>query len=182
MNRILSVAMIVVIGLSGCQGAATPTESGPSGTPTPAAEPSTSASPEPADPAIVLSEPNTNGGVTITIDPAQLEPLSYTFNEQNASDPFWHLHTEQSDLFVGIEFHTVYGPGRTGPLGTFTVNCGASGICVYVDPDGTGPAAALGPAATGIINITQLDDSGYNVTLTFVAFPKFYLADLTLVG
>jgi hypothetical protein len=180
MNRMLAIAVIALIGLSGCQSA--DTSISPEGAASPTSGPEPSESPEPAGPPITLSDPDDAGVVTIGIDSAQLEPLFFEFNEQNASDPFWHIHTDQTDLYVGIELYTVYGAGWTGQLGTFALDCGASGICVYVDPDGAGPAGALGPASAGSIVITQLDDAGYDVTLTGVSFPGFALADLTLAG
>ena len=175
-RSVVVVAVAALALLAGCVSEIPPLEPEPSDTPSATPESSPS---EPVGPPISMSEPNADGVVTITVDPAALEPLYYAFN-QNGSDPLWQLHTDQSDLFISVELYTVYGQGWTGQLGTFAVDCTANGICVYLDVDGEGGTGVLGPAATGQITIDQLDESGYDVTLMGVAFPMYALADLTL--
>ena len=59
---------------------------------------------------------------------------------------------------VGVELYTVFGASWTGELGTFPTDCTTHGICVYLDPDGTGPLVGSGPGS-GTLTVIQLDGS-----------------------
>jgi len=132
---------------------------------------------------MVLGDPDGDGNVAVAIDGGSLAPQANGFSDSDPSDPYYFIHTQQDDLFVGIEMYTLFGDGWTGDLGTFPTDCGTHGICVYFDLDGTGPAAAMGPA-TGEITITNLDD-GAVVTLDMVTFTDasgttYTISNLTL--
>jgi len=181
-RKILAVATAsAFLFVAGCSTAADP-DATPEETPGAPAEEATDTPAEEAPGApITLGDPDADGNVSVTVDPSALAELFYLFVETNPADPYYNIHTNDSDLFVGIELYTLYGAGWTGQLGTFALDCDGSGICVYLDPDGTGPLGALGPGSTGSIVIDQLE-GGYSVTLTGVAFPGYVLEDLTLVG
>jgi len=153
--------------------------------PTTTGAPATTAAPVPttASQAIVIGEPDADGVVDVAIDGEQLDPLFDTF--QGGADPFYQIHTQQDDLFVGLELYTVFGDAWTGQLGTFPADCGTHGICVYLDPDGTGPLAVGGPG-TGTVTITQLE-GGAIVTIDELTVETengqvYTLSGLTLTG
>ena len=112
----------------------------------------------------------------VTIDPAALAPLYYAPPVAGSSDPFYHIHTtpDIDGFFLSIEAYTVYGTDWTGELGTFDIDCSASGtgICVHFDPDGPGPMPDLGAdfAVTGQVTFTVLEQDAFDVTLTDVLF------------
>ncbi len=178
-RKTLAVATAsAVLFVAGCSTAANSDEETPV---TPPEETTNAPTDEASGAPVTLGDPDAEGNVSVTVDPSALTELFYLFVETNPADPYYHIHTNDSDLFVGIELYTLYGAGWTGQLGTFALDCSANGICVYLDPDGTGPLEALGPGSTGNIVIDQLE-GGYNVTLTGVTFPGYVLEDLTLVG
>ena len=137
----------------------------------------------PAAEAIVIGEPDAEGVVDVAIDGEQLDPLFDAF--QGGADPFYQLHTQQDDIFVGVELYTVFGDAWTGELGTFPTDCTTHGICVYLDPDGTGTMAVGGPG-TGMITISQLE-GGTIVTIDDLTVETadgqvYTLSGLTLTG
>jgi hypothetical protein len=98
-------------------------------------------------------------------------------DDTDPDDPFWHLHTQDDEAFwFSLEmFTTGFGEAWEGETGTFDLGCGAelSGICLHLDPDGDGDAADDLNAdfrATGTIRIDQLDEDGYDLTLSDVEF------------
>ncbi len=135
---------------------------------------------EPPGETVKLSPPDADGNVTAVVDPMALAPLSAAFNDDNPDDPFYHLHTQQEDVFVGIELYTLYGNGWTGELGTFPTDCGTHGICVYFDPDGVGPVPGMGPGV-GTITISGLEGDTV-VTLDEVVFQDPDGMECTVVG
>jgi len=137
----------------------------------------------PAAEAIVIGEPDVEGVVDVAIDGEQLDPLFDAF--QGGADPFYQLHTQQDDIFVGVELYTVFGDAWTGELGTFPTDCTTHGICVYLDPDGTGPMAVGGPG-TGMITISQLEGDTIvtidDLTVETADGQVYTLNGLTLTG
>ncbi len=133
--------------------------------------------------AIVIGDPDDEGNVAVAIDGDQLDPLFDGFTA--GADPFYLVHTQQDDIFVSVELYTVFGDGWTGELGTFPADCTTHGICVYLDPDGTGPLVGGGPG-TGTVTVVQLD-GGSIVTIDDVAITAgdgqvYTLSGLTLTG
>lgn len=136
-----------------------------------------------AQEAIVIDDPDADGVVNVAIDGEQLDPLFDAF--QGGADPFYQVHTQQDNVFVGVELYTVFGDAWTGELGTFPTDCTTHGICVYLDPDGTGPMAVGGPG-TGTITISQLE-GGTIVTIDELTVETadgqvYTLNGLTLTG
>lgn len=105
-------------------------------------------------------------------------PPYFGFDEEtDPDDPFWHLHTNDDEGFwFSLEMYTTgFGEAWEGETGEFELGCGAelSGICLHLDPDGVGDAAEDLNAdfrATGTIEIDQLDEDGYDLTLSDVEF------------
>lgn len=147
---------------------------------TPAETTTTTTVPEPA---FTLSEPDADGIIAVNVNPSGLSPL---FNSLiDGGDPYYHVHTQQDDLFIGIEMYSVYGDGWTGELGTFPADCTTHGICVYFDPDGTGAMGSSEPG-TGTVTVVQIDGETI-VTLDDVLFEGadgtlYRITDLTLGG
>ncbi len=138
-----------------------------------------------AGPVIAIGEVGDDGITPVTINGAALAPLFDAFNDSNASDPLYQIHTTQTDLYVGVELYTLFGAEWSGQLGTFPTDCTTHGICVYLDPDGTGPLPVAGPGL-GDITITQLE-GGSIVTLESVVFTdasgtSYRVEGLTLTG
>ena len=136
--------------------------------------------------AIVINEPDADGVVAVDIDGEQLDDLYDQF--MPGDDPLYLVHTQQDDIFVGVELYTVFGDGWTGELGTFPTDCTTHGICVYLDPDGVGPLEGGGPG-TGEITVTQLagDDGPTIVTIDMVEIVAgdgqvYTISGLTLTG
>lgn len=124
----------------------------------------------PAGEAIAFGEPAADGSVPVTLDPAAWSGLYSGFSE-NSGDPLHQLHSEGEDsLYFNVELYTAYGAGWTGDIGTFATDCEANGICVYLDADGTGTAAAVLADASGEIEIRQIE-GGYDMTLRNLTFP-----------
>ncbi len=116
-----------------------------------------------AGPVISLGEPGDDGLIEVVVDRAGLAPL---FNAYTAgADPLYLVHTQQDDLFVGIELYTVFGDGWTGEPGLFPADCTTHGICVYLDPDGTGPLPGMGPG-NGTVTVVALDEDAGTATVT----------------
>ncbi len=127
--------------------------------------------PPPADcsPA-TLGDPSADGTVPVTINNECLDPLFFAFNNANSSDPFWHVHTQQDDIFLSLELYTLYGSSWSGDTGTFPLDCNEPwGLCAIFDADGVGPEPAV-MWAGGEISISRLDDGGYDVSFAGV-FP-----------
>jgi hypothetical protein len=133
--------------------------------------------------AIIIGEPDAEGVIAMSIDGDQLAPLFDSFME--GDDPFYLVHTQQEDIFVGVEMYTVFGADWTGQLGTFPSDCTTHGICVYLDPDGTGPLLGGGPGI-GEITITQLDGGSIitidDVTIVTDDGQVYNMSGLTLTG
>ncbi|MCZ7531647.1 MAG: hypothetical protein M5U31_15710 [Acidimicrobiia bacterium] len=134
--------------------------------------------------AIAFGEPAADGSVPVTLDPGAWSGLYSGFSE-NAGDPFHQIHSEgEGSLYFNVELYTVYGSGWTGETGTFATDCEANGICVYLDVDGTGPAAAVLADASGEIEIRQIE-GGYDMTLTGLTFagsPTHTIASVDLTA
>ncbi len=168
------VAALVAGTLAGC----VPTVDGTSPEPPPVTAPEPA--PVSAGSAIELEERGP-GDIFVRIDPDALEPTFYAFVTTNPDDPYYHFHTNQSDLFLSIELYTQYGPGWTGQQGTYFADCTANGICIYLDVDGAGPEPVLGPATGGQITMSRLEN-GYDLTLAGISFPGYTLANMVLIG
>ena len=147
--------------------------------------PTTTAAPTTTEPppAIVIGEPDADGVIAVSIDGARLAPLFDEF--MDGADPLYLVHTQQDDIFVGVELYTVFGSGWTGELGTFPADCTTHGICVYLDPDGIGPLPGGGPAG-GELTVVQLE-GGSIITIddaTIVADDGtvYTLSGVTLTG
>lgn len=98
----------------------------------------------------------------MTINNGCLAGLFYAF--VSGGDPFWHLHTQQTNIHLSLEAYTVYGTSWTGQTGTFPLQCGLPwGLCLIFDADGTGPIPVT-MWANGQITISRLDAGGYSVT------------------
>ena len=133
--------------------------------------------------AIVIGVPDAEGVIAVAIDGEQLSPLFDAF--QGGADPFYQVHTQQDDIFIGLELYTVFGDAWTGELGTFPTDCTTHGICVYLDPDGIGPLPGGGPG-TGTITIEQLE-GGTIATIDEVTIEAddgqvYMLSGVTLTG
>ena len=145
----------------------TPTPTSTS-TSTPTSVPTSTPTPTPTTAAGCL--PATFAGNVVTINNACLDPLFFAFNP-NAGDPFWHLHTDQPDIFLSLELYTVYGDQFDGSPGTYTVNCGLPiGICIYFDRDGVG-GFGVELAIGGTLNVVTLANGAYSVSFT-ATFPS----------
>jgi len=130
----------------------------------PTADPSSLATAEPSGECEPTTEGAASGSVTpVTVNNECLEPLFFAF-KQNGGDPFWHLHTQQDNIFLSLELYTVYGPSWAGEIGTFPLDCNQPwGLCLLYDADGVGPIPIV-MWGTGSITIDQLDEGGYDVT------------------
>lgn len=133
--------------------------------------------------AIIIGEPDAEGVIAMSVDGGRLAPLFDEFME--GDDPLFLIHTQQEDIFVGVEMYTVFGPAWAGELGTFPTDCTTHGICVYLDPDGTGPLVGGGPGE-GEITITQLDGGSIvtidDVTIVADDGQLYNMSGLTLTG
>ncbi|MEM7140155.1 MAG: hypothetical protein AAF548_03920 [Actinomycetota bacterium] len=128
-----------------------------------------------------------DSGAQIAVDWGAMSDV-YLPNAGGASDPFFHIHSDNAahDFYLSFEMYTVWGGGWTGELGTFPISCNDplndTGICVhYVPAGGTDLGADFG--ATGTVTINQLDDGGYDVLvagLTFTDGTTF--ADFSMTG
>ncbi len=118
-----------------------------------------------------FGDPGAGGEVPVTINNECLDPLFFSFNESNPSDPFWHLHTQQDDIFLSLELYTMFGPSWSGQTGTFPLDCNDPwGLCVIFDADGVGPIPVV-MWATGDITISALATGGYDVSFSGVMPP-----------
>lgn len=138
-----------------------PTTAPPATAPPATEAPATTAAPTTVAPtttipvnAVVIGDADADGVIAVTVDGALLDPLFDSFI--GGADPYHHVHTQQENVFVGVELYTEFGAAWTGETGTFPADCTTHGICIYLDPDGTGPTVGGGPA-TGTITITQLE-------------------------
>lgn len=131
------------------------------------------------EPALVLESAAGDGGAVYSLDWSLLQyPALFVFDDEtNPDDPFFHIHNQPEDgFFFSLEMYTTgFGEAWDGETGTFDLSCTpeGSGICIHFDPDSDADELAdLGAdfAATGEIEITQLDDEGYDLTLTDVEF------------
>jgi hypothetical protein len=115
-----------------------------------------------------------NGDREVTIDWAALAGVFFAAPVPNADDPLFHVHNNPATdgFFLGVEAYTVYGPGWTGQLGTFDIDCAENGFCLHFDADGSGPESDLGAdfMVTGTIEILRADIDGFEAILTDVAF------------
>ncbi len=111
-----------------------------------------------------------NGDGSFDVDWASVSSPFFDFEESD--DPFWHIHSDLADdgVFLSLEMYTVYGPTWTGETGEFEINCDetSTGICIHFDV-GEGDVGA-DFSGTGTITINQLDDSGYDLVVSDVAF------------
>ena len=139
---------------------------------------STTTTTEP-EPALVLESAGDDDGAVYSLDWSNLQyPALFVYDDEtNPDDPFFHLHDQPEEgFFLSLEMYTTgFGEAWKGETGTFEVSCTpeGSGICIHFDPDADGEEFGdLGAdfAATGTVEITQLDDEGYDLTLTDVAF------------
>jgi len=157
-----------------------PTE--PPATEPPVTEPTTTTTLAPE--AIVFGEADDEGVVPVAVDGMLLDPLFNQF--MDGDDPFFLIHTQQDDIFIGIEMYSVFGDQWTGELGTFPTDCTTHGICVYFDPDGEGPLLGGGPAEGGQVTISQLEGEivvTIDVAKIAAGGASFYtLSDVTLGG
>ncbi len=93
-----------------------------------------------------------------------------------ATDPFYLVHnTPEHDGFsFSVEAHTACGTQWSGQLGTFAIGCSTAGtgICVYFDPDGSGPTPDLGAdfMVTGTIEILRADGVNFIAELSNLTF------------
>ena len=156
-----------------------PTTVAPTTVPPTTVAPTTTLPPE----AIVIGEPDGAGVIEVMIDGGQLAPLFDAFTP--GADPFYLVHTQQEDIFVGVELYTVFGDSWTGQLGTFPADCTTHGICVYLDPDGTGPLEGGGPG-TGTITIVGLEGGSIvildDITIVGGGGQVYTLSGVTLTG
>ncbi len=147
------------------------------------APPTTAAPTTTLPPAIAFGEPGPDGAVPVLIDGAQLAPLFDAFTP--GDDPLYLVHTQQDDIFVGVELYTVFGAGWTGELGTFPTDCTTHGICVYLDPDGSGPLEGGGPGE-GTITVSQLEGGSIltldDVTIVASDGQVYTMSGVTLAG
>ena len=134
----------------------------------------------PAGPALEMA----NGLVSINWDQIGA-PAFYLLPDPNSDDPLYHIHNVSAvdGFLLSLQFFTVYGSAWTGQTGTFPVNCNdlaSTGLCVYLDVDGSGPIPQFGTGfdVTGTVTIERLDETGYRVILESVVFTEGY----TIVG
>jgi hypothetical protein len=162
-----------------------PPATAPAATDPPATDPPATDPPatEPLGPVIVLGAPGADGVIPVVIDGARLDPLFDQF--QDGADPLYLIHTQQEDVFVGVELYTVFGSGWTGELGTFPTDCTTHGICIYLDPDGLGPLPGGGPGE-GTITITELEGARIvtldDIEITADDGQVYSLTGVTLTG
>lgn len=97
--------------------------------------------------------------------------------ETNPEDPFWLINNdaESAGFALSLELYTTgFGEEWTGETGVFELSCSESGtgICLHFDPDAEGSAPDLNAdfEATGVVEIEQLDDDGYDLVLRDVEF------------
>ena len=103
--------------------------------PTAPARPSASA----AEAIAISEEIGPDSCPLVEFNPAAWQPLYSAYN--TGGDPFFHIHTNEAagTFYFNLELYTVYGPSWTGQLGTFTPDCNANGLCVYLVPDAVNP-------------------------------------------
>ncbi len=114
---------------------------------------------------------------TVTWEALVSEPF-YAVPAATSVDPFYFIHTMEADgFYLAFEMYTTgYGQEWAGELGEVAISCldpvNSTGICPHFDPDGPGPLGDLNAdfAATGSITITQLDPTGYDVTVDELTF------------
>lgn len=79
----------------------------------------------------------------------------------------------------------MFGAGWTGELGTFPTDCTTHGICVYLDPDGSGPLEGGGPGE-GTITVSQLEGGSIltldDVTIVASDGQVYTMSGVTLAG
>lgn len=117
-------------------------------------------------------------GVAATIDWAALPSTPFYAPANQASDPFFHIHTNPATdgFFLSLEMYTEWGAAWTGEAGGFEISCSdpatSTGICPYFDPDGPGPLPVLGGdfMTTGQIVINSLGPDGYDLLVGPVIF------------
>ncbi len=115
-----------------------------------------------------FGDPGAGGEVPVTINNECLDPLFFTFNDSNPSDPFWHIHTQQDDIFLSLELYTMFGASWSGQTGTFPLDCNVPwGLCAIFDADGVGPIPVV-MWASGDITISALAAGGYDVSFSGV--------------
>lgn len=114
---------------------------------------------------------------SFTIDWGALAgPISFIPPQAGSGDPYYLVHNDPATdgFFLSIEAYTVYGPGWTGELGTFDIDCsaGGTGICVYFDADGPGPIPVSGAdfSAAGQIEFTILETDRFEATVSNLTF------------
>ncbi len=117
-------------------------------------------------------------GAAATIDWAALPSTPFFAPANQASDPFFHIHTNPASdgFFFSLEMYLEWGQAWTGETGGFEISCSdpttSTGICPYFDPDGPGPLPVLGGdfMTTGQIVINRLDADGYDLAVGPVLF------------
>ncbi|MQC27030.1 MAG: hypothetical protein DWG76_06250 [Chloroflexi bacterium] len=94
---------------------------------------------EPAEAIAIGSEVAEDGCTEVELNPAAWQPLYTAYT--GGGDPFFHIHSQEAagTFFFNMELYTVYGSSWTGQLGTFTPDCNANGLCVYLVPDAVNP-------------------------------------------
>ena len=117
-------------------------------------------------------------GPSVDIDWAALTGTPFYAPANQASDPFFHIHTipDVDGFFFSLEMYTEWGQAWTGETGGFEISCSdpatSTGICPYLDPDGPGPLPVLGGdfMTTGQIVINELGPDGYDLMVGPVIF------------
>ena len=117
-------------------------------------------------------------GSSVDIDWAALPSTPFYAPANQASDPFFHIHTNPATdgFFLSLEMYTEWGQAWTGETGGFEISCSdpatSTGICPYFDPDGPGPLPVLGGdfMTTGQIIINELGPDGYDLAVGPIIF------------
>lgn len=175
MRRASILFAVIVAACGGGSGTATTSTGGATTTTTPTTEATTSTTVVVGTTAVAGQALTADGNV-YTIDWDALVGPVFFSPAGGGADPFFHVHNTPADdgFFFSVEAYTVYGPEWTGQLGTFDIDCTATGtgICVHFDPDGPGEAADLGAdfLVTGTVEILQADDEGFVAVFSDVAF------------
>lgn len=130
-------------------------------------------------------------GSNVMIAWSDLPSTPFYAGATQASDPFFHIHTNPASdgFFFSLELYPEWGQAWMGEVGTFEISCSdpatSTGICPYLDPDGPGPMPVLGDdfATTGTITINILDAEGYNLEVGPIVFSDgTEIAPFTMVG
>ena len=116
--------------------------------------------------------PGPDGYPTVRLDSDSWGPIFAGWT--GGSDPFFHLHSQESAFYFSVELYTEYGAGWTGDLGTFAPDCGANGICVYLASDDFG----VFRATAGEVDVVRLSESSGSIDRR----AEVHFRDLTLTA